>query len=46
MQAAEVYSLPRSVWKMVSGMRVRPRVATAASKASTTRAASWWVPIE
>jgi len=46
MQAAEVYPLPRSLWKLVAGMRVRPRVATAASSAPVTSWASWWVLIE
>jgi hypothetical protein len=40
MQAVEAYSPPRSLWKMVSGIKDRPRVATAASSAPTTRAAS------
>jgi hypothetical protein len=44
-QALEVYSAPRSVWKMGSGMRW-PRVATAASSAPVTKMASWWAPIE
>jgi hypothetical protein len=46
MQAPEVYSAPRSVWKIVSCIRRRPRVATAASSAPVTRAASWWAPID
>jgi hypothetical protein len=46
MQALKMYSLPRSVWKIVASILLRPRVATAASSASVTRPASWWLPIE
>jgi hypothetical protein len=45
MQAVEVYSVPRSAWKMVPGMRRWPRVATAAWSAAQSRAASWWMPL-
>jgi hypothetical protein len=45
-QAAELYSAPRSVWKMVASIRPRPRVATAASSASVTRRASWALAID
>jgi hypothetical protein len=46
MQAVEVSSLPRSVWKIVSSIRCRPRVATADASASQTSRASWWSPID
>src|SRR5215208_3213918 len=41
-----VFSPPLSVWKIVVGMRARPRVATAASRAQVTSRASWWLPID
>jgi hypothetical protein len=46
MQAVEVYSLPLSLWKIVSAIGCRPRVATAASSAPVTKLASWWAAIE
>ena len=46
MQAAEAYSAPRSVWKIVPSRRFTPRVAVAASKASQTSLASCRVPID
>jgi hypothetical protein len=46
MQAVEVYSAPRSLWKIVSSILLRPRVATAAVSAPTTRPASWRAAID
>jgi hypothetical protein len=45
-QAVELYSAPRSVGKRVSGIGDRPRVVTAAWRASQTSTASWWALID